>query len=228
MSENIKLEDIVEKPESTSDTGEESKGEETTETQTPEQDPLKIELDRVQNKPGRTEKEKAEYSLRKNAERVKELGGDPNAILGIEKETPKVDDDDTPVTIGMFKKLQQENASKTALQQADEIQNETERELTKFHLENTIKSTGIPSEDLKLARALVNSVKNTKIIEEVARKTPPKTHSNSSGVNANKEEEVVLTTEEKQLMAAGNLTVKEVLDARAGKKFSFDSLKAQK
>ena len=148
-----------------------------------EQDPLKIELERVQ-RTGKTEKEKAEFSLKKNAERVKALGGDPNSILGIEKEEDTDEDDDKPITVGMYKKLQRDNASKTALQQAEEIQNETERELVKYHLQNTIKSTGLPNEDLKLARSLVNAVKNTKIIEEQARKPIAKTHSNSSGVDA--------------------------------------------
>ena len=148
-----------------------------------EQDPLKTELERVQ-KTGRTELEKAQFSLKKNAERLKELGGDPNSVLGIEHVEEANDEDDQPVTVGMLKKLQQQNASKTAIQQAEEITNETERELVKYHLNNSIKSTGSPTEDLKLARALVNAVKNSQIIEEVARKSAPKTHSNASGAPA--------------------------------------------
>lgn len=219
MNENIKMEDIIEVP--TSDTTEEETVE-TTEIQ-PEQDPLKTELDTIQRKQGRSEKEKAEFTLKKTAERVKELGGDPNSILGIEmKEVVEPDEDDMPVTVGMLKKLQQQTTFKTALQEAEEIPNETERELVKYHLENTIKSTGNPSEDLRLARALVNSVKNTKIIEEVARKGQPKDHSTSSGVDANQDKETIFTEEEKQMMKAPFLlTEKDVLDARAGKKFNF-------
>ncbi len=127
----------------------------------------------------------------------------------------------------MLKKIQQENASKTALQQADEITNEVERELVKHHLQNTIRSTGVPAEDLKLARALVNAVKNTKIIEETTRKVEPKSHSNSSSVDAKVEKEVTLTIDEQQLMKVGGLTLKEVVDAREGKKYSFDSLRAK-
>lgn len=216
MSKNIEMEDIVEK---TTDPTSEPVIEKV------EQDPLKTELERVQKKEGRTELEKATFSLKKNAERLKELGGDPSAILGIEKEIPKTvteDDDNTPVTVGMLKKIQQNDASKSALQQADEIQNETERELVKYHLGNTIKSTGNPTEDFKLARGLVNSLKNTQILEEAARKTPPKSHSNSSGVDSKQEKEVVYSSDELQMMKAPfNMTKQEILDARAGKKFTF-------
>lgn len=183
MSDTIKMEDLVEKEvDPTSEPTEEVEAEEEVQTETeaePEQDPLKTELERVQ-KVGRTEKEKAEFSLRKNAERVKALGGDPNSILGIEEDNFE-EEDDQPVTLGMLKKMQQESAAKTALQQAEEISNETERELVKYHLQNSIRSTGNPTEDLKLARALVNAVKNTKIIEEATRKSPAKTHSSGNG-----------------------------------------------
>src|ERR1035437_529481 len=165
---DLKMEDLVEKKEVTPASEEkvETKVEETkVET---EQDPLKTELERVQ-KSKYSDEEKAEFTFKKQAERLKALGKDPASILGIEK-SDEEDGDDTPLTVGMLKKMQQETASKTALQQADEIQNETERELVKFHLQNTIKSTGTPTEDLKLARALVNSVKNSQIMEENNRK----------------------------------------------------------
>ncbi len=221
MTDNIKAEDIVEKKvESTSETTEKV---EDVKTETTEQDPLKTELDKVKNKSKYSEKEKAEFTLKKTAERVKELGGDPTTILGIPKETVEEnDEDDKPVTVGMLKKIQQDNASKSALQLADDIEQETERELVKYHLENTIRSTGNPAEDLKIARSIVNSFKNTKIIEEASRKTQVKTHSNSSSVDAKKEDEVFFTPEEKSMMKAPfNMTQQMVLDARAGKKFTF-------
>ena len=218
MSENIKMEDLVEKVVPTPETTEvETKVEVETPTEVEtEQDPLKIELERVQ-KVGRTEKEKAEFSLKKNAERLKELGGDPNTILGIEKETPEVnEDDDQPLTVGMYKKIQQESATKTALQLADEVQNETERELVKYHLNNSIKSTGNPTEDMKLARALVNAVKNSKIIEESTRKISAKKYSGSSGVPARDNEvKGELTEQEKLFLGKPFLMTKEqILKAR--------------
>ncbi len=215
------MEDIIENVDSTSeDTQVAETSSETTATETIEQDPLKTELERVQKASKYTEKEKAEHSLKKNAERLKELGGDPTSILGIEKET--TDEDDTPLTVGAYKKMQQANTAKTALQSADEIANETERELVKFHLQNTIKSTGIPSEDLKLARALVNAVKNTQIIEETTRKGTAKTHSNSSGVDAKQEEEIIYTPDEQAMMKPPfKLSPKEILESRKGKQLKF-------
>ena len=180
----------------------------------PEQDPLKIELERVKASKY-TEKEKAEFTLRKNADRVKALGGDPSSILGIEDNEPG-EDDDQPLTVGMYKKIQQERATKTALELADEITNETEKELVKYHLDNTIKSTGIPSEDLKIARALVNAVKNSQIIEEVARKPIAKSHSNASSVDAkNDEVKGELTQEEKLFLGKPfNMSRESILKAR--------------
>lgn len=221
MSENIKEEDLIEKIDPTSESTEE-KAETEMEVETEvkvdaEQDPLKTELERVQTS-GRSELEKAEYSLKKNAERLKELGGDPNDVLGIRTDFAD-DEDDRPLTIGAFKKIQQASSTKTALQLADEIQNETERELTKYHLNNSIKSTGTPSEDLKLAKALVNAVKNSQILEEVARKTDPKKHSSASGADAKQPDELKgeLTKEEMMFMKKPfSLTKKQILEARKG------------
>jgi hypothetical protein len=152
------MEDFVEKVDSTSETTPDTTGE----PETIEQDPLKIELERV--KGGRTEEEKAEFTFKKQAERLQALGKDPADILGIKKEPKEeVEEDDKPVTIGMLKKMQQDTASKTAIQLANDISNETERELAKWHLENTIRSTGNPTKDLELALNLVNGVKKAKL-----------------------------------------------------------------
>lgn len=224
MADTIKMEDIAEKAESTSETAEQAETAEIAETS--EQGPLKTELERVQ-KTGRTEAEKAAFNLRKNAERAKELGIDVSDVLGFGKPAKAAggdaaNEDDKPFTVGMYRKLEQERAFKTALQTADDIPNETERELVKFHLNNTIRSTGNPSEDLKMARAIVNSVKNSQIIEEAGRKTPAKAYSNSSGADAKQEKEIVYTPDELTMMKAPfNMTPQEILGARAGKKFAF-------
>ncbi len=221
MADNIKLEDIVEKDESTSEASEQAETVETTETA--EQGPLKTELERIQ-KTGRTEVEKAAFSLKKNAERAKELGIDPAKVLGFDQkvETTEDNEDDKPITRGEWKRMQAENASKTALQSAEEIPNETERELVKYHLQNTIKSSGNPSEDLKIARSIVNSVKNSQITQEIARKIPPKQHSSASGVDPKQEQEIIFSPSELQLMGAPfNMTKQEIIDARKGKGFQF-------
>lgn len=181
-----------------------------------EQDPLKEELEKVQ-KTGRTESEKATHSFRSTAKRLTELGLDPASILGITqvKSVDESDDDNAPITVGMYKKLQADSATKTALQLADDISNDTERELVKYHLDNTIKSTGNPSKDLELAESLVNAVKNRQVIEEITRKTPAKTYSSSGGSAPHKEQEPELTKEELLYMKPPfNLSRDAVIKAR--------------
>lgn len=223
MADNIKAEDLVEKKDETSSSEAkvETKADVETEAKVEaEQDPLKTELERVKKVSKYSEEEKAEFSFKKQAEKLKELGKDPASILGIKTEEIS-DEDNQPLTKGEYRKMMAGSVAKTALQEADTIPNETERELVKYHLENTIKSTGIPTEDLKLARALVNAVKNTQIIEETARKGIAKTHSNSSGVDAKQEKEVIYTDEEKKMMHSFKLSPKDILNAREGKSHSF-------
>lgn len=204
------MEDITEP---TTSAGEETKVDE---TKVDEQDPLKVELDKV--KKPKSEAEKAKDNLFFNAKRVKELGMDPAEILGIKNQEHKsaddINDDDKPVTLGMFKKMQQENATKTALQLADDIPNETERELTRYYLENRIVPSGDPAQDLADARGMVNSKKNAQILEEANRKTAAKTHSSASSAPANHEQPIELTEEEVRIMRFGGLTKEEVIKAR--------------
>lgn len=210
------MEDLVEKTDSTSEDAEETTVDTTEAT---EQDPLKVELDKVQRKEGKTEAEKAAYSLKKNAERAKELGIDPAEVLGFSHAVAddSDDEDDKPMTMGMFKRMQMDNAAKSALQLAEDIENETERELTKYHLENSIKSTGNPQEDLKLANAIVNSYRNTKILEESARKVAPKTHSSSSSAPAKLGSDIEIQLAPHEIpftKAPFNMTKEEIVKSR--------------
>jgi hypothetical protein len=217
MSENIKMEDLIEKEDLPSESEPEEKEKEVIEEPekepeiTPEQDPLKTELDRVQNIVKRTPVEKLLYTKQRVEKQLKELGVEDEG-----EDEEDLDDEDQPLTVGMYKKIQRESASKTALQLAGEIQNETERELVSYHLNNSIRSTGNAEEDFKLARTLVNAVKNKQIMEEQARKTPAKTHSSSSGSPA-KDEEIKgeLTPQEKVFLGKPfNMTKEQILKTR--------------
>lgn len=178
-----------------------------------EQDPLKIELEKVKQS-GRTEKEKAEFSLRKNAERLKELGGNPASILGVDN-TESNDEDDAPVTLGMLKMLQSQQAKKTALELANEITNDAERELTREYLTNRIISTGNPQEDLKLARGLVNAIKNKQILEQANIKPQAKRTSSNGGSAPYVKEEEELSPEEMSFMKPPfNLTKEAIIKSR--------------
>ncbi len=183
------------------------------------EDPLTVELERVRSK--KTPQEKAKDSLFFNAQKAKELGLDPAEILGL-KIKDEVDEDDRPVTkkelAEMLKAQTTAASTKTAADLAQSITSEAERELTLYHIENTIKSTGNPEEDLKLARALTNSVRNSQIMEEASRKPDAKTHSSaSSGGTVQSEPTIVLTDEEKKYLATGLVTKEEILLARQGK-----------
>lgn len=197
--ENIKMEDLIETP--------------TSEVIEHVQDPLKEELEKVTG--GRTEEEKATFTFKKQAERLTALGIDPASLIGGTKALLQ-DDDDAPVTMGMFKQMQQQQTSKSALQMADDISNETERELVKYHLQNTIRSTGNPAKDLELASSLVSSVKNKQVLDELARRTPARTYSSNGGAVPRIEQEPELTREEQAFMRPPfNLSKEQVISARS-------------
>lgn len=163
------------------------KGASTAEAKEPshvDENPVKQELDKVQKHQGRTEAEKAAFTLKKNAERARELGIDPEEILGFGKTEI---DKSTPVTIEMLEQMEKEKSQKTSLQLADSITDEHERGLTKHYLTHRIVSSGNPQEDLRLARSMVNSVKNGQLLEETVRAKDAKGHNASPGAPVKQE-----------------------------------------
>lgn len=181
----------------------------------PPQDPVKAELDRVQGKKVFTEAEKAAFTLKKNAERAKELGLNPAEILGVTSPAPVAEDDNAPVTVGMLKKRDAEVAQKTALQLADEIADPHVRELTKHHLTESIRPSGNPQEDMRKALAIVSTVKNGQILEELGRKTIPGGPTGAGGPAKSPTDQFVPTADEAALMHSFKLTQKDILAARA-------------
>ena len=188
---------------------------ETTVETTPPLDPIKKELEKIKTT-GHTEAEKAAFSLKKNAERVKELGGDPASILGIKPSTEvEPEDDDAPVTVGMLKKREAQKSQTSALELAESITDADEKELVKHYLSNRIIPSGNPQEDLNFARAAVNSVKNGMIADEATRITPPRTTSSAPGAPARVTEVFTPTEQELAYMKAPfNLTQEQIIAAR--------------
>lgn len=174
------------------------------------QNPLKKELEKVQNKgEGRTKKEKLLYTKQRIEEQLRELEGEDVDDLGD-------DDDDTPVTKGMLREMQAKNVVKTALDLTEDIADATEKALVQYHIKNTIRTTGNPAEDLKLARAIVNSVKNSQIAEEVVRKGEAKQHSSGSGGAGRSEKTLELSAEEIPFTKAPfNMTKEQIIAARS-------------
>lgn len=181
-----------------------------------EQDLLKTELEKARQQSKYTEKEKAEHALKANAKRAKELGLDPASVLGIDGKVEEIDEDTPPA---WFVKHESKKATDTALQLADEVQNETERELIKHHLSSTFKS-GDAKKDFSDARLFVNALKNKQIIEEQQRKIQAKNNSSGGGIppkEENLDENEELTLEELKLMKlAPKMTKAQILSARKG------------
>lgn len=179
---------------------------EETEIQEPSQqeDPIKEELERVQKRPKRTKLEQLEYTQKRVAEQLAE----ERKKAGIE------DDDNRPLTVAEFRAMQAQTAQDTALKLADAIESEPERELVKYHLENTIKPSGDPQTDLKNARLIVNAVKNRQVAEETIRAQKPRMAGSGAGAPPKEQREDELTQEETLYMQAFKLSKEEVLAAR--------------
>lgn len=164
----------------------------------------------------RSEKEKAEYTLKKNAERVVELGGDPAETLNI-RPVINLDgdlDDDRPLTVKDFRELQTQDAHKTSLQLAEELPDD-ERDEVKELLQNRIKPSGDAEGDLRLARAAVNAQHNAQIAEHISNRTTPKRTAAGGSLGAPAEPEFVPTPEEALFMKHPYNTSKEkILAAR--------------
>lgn len=182
----------------------------------PSQDPVDKEIEREKGKKQRTEAEKAEYALKNNFARAKELGLDPAKVLGLSTETAAdADDDDRPMTVGEFKKFQTVGATKTAKELAASIEDTKERELVIHYLDSI--SNPDPNEALRLARLAANSVKNGQIAEELGRNNGARSYGTGAGAPAKQDDgaNFVPTSDEAQLMRPPfNLSKEDVLKAR--------------
>jgi len=170
-----------------------------------------------EKRPERTEKEKAMFTLKKNAERLAELGGDPAEVL--EKLVPRgfaVDDtlpDDKPLTLKDLREIQKQDARKTAEQMADEL-DEATREKVKAELRFIVPS-GDAEADFKRALATANVEHNQKIVEMLAARTEPRKTAAGSSAPPKVEEEFVPTDDEKVMMRPPyNLSKEKILEAR--------------
>jgi hypothetical protein len=171
----------------------------------------------LSQKPQRTEKEKAAFSLRSTAERLKELGGDPAEILGLQShiETNVDDEDEKPVTVGMLRDIQKKDAQKTALQLADSIEDEDDKAQVKEYLSKRIVPSGDAEADFRLAFGAVRSSKNKQILEEVNRRSQPRVTAAGGSRPAQTETDFVPTPEEARMMQRPySLTKEKIIAAR--------------
>ena len=165
------------------------------------QDPAKKELDKIKGRKTFTRKERLEFEQRKIQEQLSALEGGEQV------------DKNAPVTVGMLEEREKENQKKTALDLAESIEDETERELVIHQLENVL-TGGNPEERLKVARGYVNSIRNAQIAEELARKREPG-KSLAPGAPPRREDVFTPTPEEQDFMQPPyNLSEKDILEAR--------------
>lgn len=178
----------------------------------PSHDAIKEERRNIEQKGSATKKDRLLYAHGQIAEQLKEFGIQVGSIAP-DSEVDK----DTPITVGMLQDLQKKQGQETALQMADqEIADEDERIVTKNYLETRIVPSGDPKADLAAARALTNSLKNSKIAEEISRKTSPANYSTGGGAPAKPPEAAFEPTSQELVFMNPpyNLTQNEIVEAR--------------
>lgn len=188
------------------------------------EDPIKAELEKInKRKEGRTEEEKAEYTFKNIAKRLKDLGKDPAELLGVKpKEEEEINDEDRPLTkkdlesiLSQVNKPKEKTATELAYER---IQDENQRELALYYLDNVIKPSGNSDEDLHNAQAMVNAVRNQKVLEMQALKPEAKTLNTARSIEINKTNTntVELSPEEKMIMdtSRGLITMDDIIANR--------------
>jgi hypothetical protein len=177
----------------------------------PSPDPVKMELEKVQ-KEGKSKREKLIFTKNRIDQQLKELNEEEGVVAPLEG------DDDRPLTIGEFKKIQRQQSVQTAEELVDEEASltEAEKELMKHHLSNTIRPSGSARQDYNSALMIVSGVKNRQILEEQGRKATANNHSSGAG-NPPKEISKTpdLTVEERAFLGGPwNLTPEQIVKAR--------------
>ena len=167
------------------------------------EDPIKAELDRVKGQThGKTPQEKAAFAFKLQAQKLKEQGVDVADILGIKPQVNEEQDEpeeEKPLTRKDIETLlsQVKPKEKSAVELIQEEQiSESEKELATYYLENVIKSSGNAQEDIKNAKLMVNSVRNSKIMEMNSLRPEAKSYSSASSIEISKKQDIQLTQEE--------------------------------
>lgn len=124
------------------------------------------------------------------------------------------EDDNKPITRGDLKRIQREDAKKTALTLANDIEDEDERSEVIELLETRILPSGNPQKDMRFALNAVRSEKNQQIVEEIARKKAIST-TRSSGTGSPRREETEFIPTETELAAAAMVGKKDPVAIKA-------------
>lgn len=171
--------------EKTEDGGKDEKGDDE-----PDFDGELTELQKQQDN-RRSPLEKAQFSLRKVLEQVTELGGDPYKILGVEPPKEGKDKKEDGEKVTMSNEEMQAEIKRQVDEEIGKVRNEfgqaeidsrvsklvkseSEGKVVKFHLENTLRSSGNIDTDVENAYILANKARFKKTFEELVRKADSK------------------------------------------------------
>lgn len=131
------------------------------------------------------------------------------ALLGVDDE----DELDRPVTHRDLQEMEATRARKSALQMAEAIADPLDRAAVVKSLQLVVPSSD-PERDFQAAVAIANIDRNSKILEEVARRPAPRSTPTGAGAPPRREEEFVPTEHEKMFMTTMGLTKADILKAR--------------
>lgn len=171
-----------------------------------------------------------------NAEKRKELlaaGVNPEDIDDRIAESADNDeesepDDDKPLTMGDLKRIEARNATKTADQMADAIEDTEVRSAVKDALKNRVAKGGTPEQRYADALAIVNAPRNTRIASEANRfiNRPNVRHTGGGApARADSEADFTPTAIEASLMKIGKLSKDDVIKARQAAQDAFGGRK---
>lgn len=164
------MEEEQKEEEETESAPDQTSGEEAEEGEVEETD-FKKEAEELEKKEERTELEKAERSLHFNAERVRQLGGDPSKIVH-----PTEKKEEEFVTKEDFA----QNYAGTITKSPEELK------VVMWHYKNSIKRTGNINEDINTAYLIAHKGKISRTFEEIQRAERPQRPSGGPGRSTEK------------------------------------------
>lgn len=190
------------------------------------EDPITAELERIKGDTnGKSQKDKFEYKLKRELAQAKQMGIDVAKLAGIESNNEtETSDDDRPLTKREVEEMLRSNKapSKSAFEMALEIQNEAEKELHLYYLENKVNPALSEEEKFQTAKEMVTALKLKNQVQLSQVKPQPKSYSTASSYVPPKQAEVdsvKLTPEEDMLFRDAkvrgiNLTKEEIIKMR--------------
>lgn len=197
----------------------------TTETTVVTEDPIKTELERVKGQTqGKTPQEKFEYKLKLQLSQAKEMGIDIAELTGLKADQSENEDEDKPLTRKDLQEILKSNKpqSKSATEMAMEIENEAERELHLYYLDNKVNPNLTDAEKFQTAKDMVDSIKLKNQMGLTNIKPQVQNHSTASSFQPNQNANVdnqKLTAEENYILNDAQkrgipLTKEDILDSR--------------